>query len=160
MQQHDFFVGFWSSKPAVIRACSNLSDTGCSKKICQESGAHKTHFLDTFTWCLGGIGTCLFIDFLFLIVYDFRSLVGKAYYTYIVWSHEKKDSRFVLFYYFKMLQFSCFILFITILTVLIVTIFKADRYLNNFQEHLFGILRMRKYQTSLQNFFPTWNRGC
>ena len=33
--------------------------------------------------------------------------------------------------------------------------FKTDRYLNNFQEHLFGILRLRKYQTSLQNFFPT-----
>ena len=26
---------------------------------------------------------------------------------------------------------------------------------NNFQEHLFEILRLRKYQTSLQNFFPT-----
>ena len=25
-------------------------------------------------------------------------------------------------------------------------------YLNNFQEHLFGLLRLRKYQTSLQNF--------
>ena len=33
--------------------------------------------------------------------------------------------------------------------------FKTDRYLNNFQEHLFGILRLRKCQTSLQNFFPT-----
>ena len=31
-----------------------------------ESGAHKTHFLDTFTLYLGGVGTCLFIDFLFL----------------------------------------------------------------------------------------------
>ena len=27
-----------------------------------------------------------------------------------------------------------------------------DRYLNNFQEQLFGILKLRKYQTSLQNF--------
>ena len=31
---------------------------------------------------------------------------------------------------------------------------KTDRYLNNFQEHLFGILRLRKYKMSLQNFFP------
>ena len=37
----------------------------------------------------------------------------------------------------------------------IITNFKTDRYLNNFQEHLFGILRLRKYQTSLQIFFPT-----
>ena len=38
---------------------------------------------------------------------------------------------------------------------LIKTNFKTDRYLNNFQKHLFEILRLRKYQTSLQNFFPT-----
>ena len=44
---------------------------------------------------------------------------------------------------------------ITIFTFLIITNFKTDRYLNNFQEHLFGILRLRKYQTSPQNFFPT-----
>ena len=37
-------------------------------------------------------------------------------------------------------------------TFLIITNFKTDRYLNNFQEHLPGILRLRKYQTSLQNF--------
>ena len=30
-------------------------------------------------------------------------------------------------------------------TFLIITNFKTDRYLNNFQEHLFGILRLRKY---------------
>ena len=42
-------------------------------------------------------------------------------------------------------------------TFLIITNFKTDRYLNNFQEHLFEILR--KYQTSLQNFFPTSERG-
>ena len=36
-----------------------------------------------------------------------------------------------------------------------ITNFKTDRYLNNFPEHLFGILRLRKYQTSLKNFFPT-----
>ena len=35
----------------------------------------------------------------------------------------------------------------------ITTNFKTDRYLNNFQEYLFGTLRLRKYKTSLQNFF-------
>ena len=40
---------------------------GVSKKML-ESGAHKTPFLDTSTSCLAGVGTCLFIDFLFLIV--------------------------------------------------------------------------------------------
>ena len=44
---------------------------------------------------------------------------------------------------------------ITIFTFFTITNFKTDRYLNNFKEHLFGILRLRKYQTSLQNFFPT-----
>ena len=39
------------------------------------------------------------------------------------------------------------------------TNFKTDRYLNNFQEHLFGILRLTKYQTSLQNFFPRENEA-
>ena len=39
------------------------------------------------------------------------------------------------------------------------TNFKTDRYLNNFQEHLFGILKLRKYQTSLQNFFPRENEA-
>ena len=34
-------------------------------------------------------------------------------------------------------------------------VLKTDRYLSNFQEHLYGMLRLRKYQTSLQNFFPT-----
>ena len=34
-----------------------------------------------------------------------------------------------------------------------------DRYLNNFQGQLFGILRLRKYQTSLQNFFPRENEA-
>ena len=37
------------------------------------------------------------------------------------------------------------------------TNFKTDRYLNNVQEQLFGILRLRKYQTSLRNFFPREN---
>ena len=32
------------------------------------------------------------------------------------------------------------------------TNFKTDKYLNKFQEDLSGILRLRKYQTSLQNF--------
>ena len=48
---------------------------------------------------------------------------------------------------------------IAIFTFLIITNFKTDRYLNNFQEHLFGILRLRKYQTSLQNSFPRENEA-
>ena len=44
-------------------------------------------------------------------------------------------------------------------TFLIITNFETDRYLNNFQEHLFGTLRLRKYQTSLQNFFPMSEQG-
>ena len=40
----------------------------------------------------------------------------------------------------------------TIFTFLIITNFKTDRYLNNFQEQLFGILRLRKYQTSKISF--------
>ena len=44
---------------------------------------------------------------------------------------------------------------IIINTFFIITNFKTYRYLNNFQEHLFRILRLRKYQTLLQNFFPT-----
>ena len=36
--------------------------------------------------------------------------------------------------------------------IFIITNFKRDRYLNNFQEHLLEILRLRKYQMSLQNF--------
>ena len=39
--------------------------------------------------------------------------------------------------------------------IFIIISFKTDRYLNNFQDHLFGIQRLRKYQASLQNFFPT-----
>ena len=38
-----------------------------------------------------------------------------------------------------------FNLFGTIFTFFIITNFKTDRYLNNFQEHLIGILRLRKY---------------
>ena len=49
-------------------------------------------------------------------------------------------------------------LIIAIFTFSIITNFKTDRYLNNFQEHLFGILRLRKYQTSLQNFFQVRTR--
>ena len=38
-------------------------------------------------------------------------------------------------------------------TFFIITNFKSDRYLNNFQKHLFGILRLRKYQLAfLLNF--------
>ena len=43
-------------------------------------------------------------------------------------------------------------------TFFIITNFKTDRYLHNFQEHLFGILRLRKYQKSLQNFFHVRTR--
>ena len=35
---------------------------------------------------------------------------------------------------------------------------KRDRYLNSFQQLLFGLLRLTKYQTSLQNFFPRETR--
>ena len=44
---------------------------------------------------------------------------------------------------------------IQIMTLRARTNFKTDRCLHNFQEHLFGLLRLRKYQTSLQNFFTT-----
>ena len=37
--------------------------------------------------------------------------------------------------------------------------FKTDRYLNNFQEHLFGLIRLRKYQTSIQKFFLRENEA-
>ena len=43
--------------------------------------------------------------------------------------------------------------------LLCITNFKTYRYLNNFQKHLFGILRLRKYHTSLQNFFPSENEA-
>ena len=48
---------------------------------------------------------------------------------------------------------------ITIFTFLIITNFKTDRYLNNFQEQLFGILRLRKYQMSLKISFPRENEA-
>ena len=48
---------------------------------------------------------------------------------------------------------------ITIFTFFIITNFKTERYLNNFQEHLVGILRLRKYQTSLQIFFARENEA-
>ena len=44
---------------------------------------------------------------------------------------------------------------ITIFTFSVITNFKTDRSLNNFEEHLFGLLRLKKNQTSLQNFFRT-----
>ena len=43
----------------------------------------------------------------------------------------------------------------SVFTFLIITNFKTDRYLSNFQEHSFELLRLKIYQTSLQNFFPT-----
>ena len=39
--------------------------------------------------------------------------------------------------------------------IFMITVFKTDTYLNNFQEHLVGILRLKKYQMPLQNVFPT-----
>ena len=50
----------------------------------------------------------------------------------------------------KLSQFSHF---------LFITNFRTDRYLNNFQEHLFGILKLRKYQTSFRNSFPRENEA-
>ena len=44
--------------------------------------------------------------------------------------------------------------------IFIVTNFKTDRYLNNFQEHLFGILRLRKYETHhFKISFPCGNEA-
>ena len=48
---------------------------------------------------------------------------------------------------------------ITIVTFFITTNFKTDRYLNNFQQHLFRLLRLRKYQTPLQTSFPRENEA-
>ena len=48
---------------------------------------------------------------------------------------------------------------ITVFTFFIITNFKIARHLNNFQEHFCGILRPRKYPTSLQNFFPRANEA-
>ena len=46
---------------------------------------------------------------------------------------------------------------IIIITFSIITNFKTDRYLNNFQEHLSGLLRLRKYQMSLQNLTKNYS---
>ena len=40
---------------------------------------------------------------------------------------------------------------------MIITNFTTDKYLNNFQEHLFGILRLRKYKRHLNISFPREN---
>ena len=42
---------------------------------------------------------------------------------------------------------------------MIITNFKTDRYLGNFQEHLFGILRLRKYQRHFKISFPRKNEA-
>ena len=42
----------------------------------------------------------------------------------------------------------------------IITNFKTDKYLNNFQEHLFGILRLRKYQTSIKHNLVEFKVHC
>ena len=47
---------------------------------------------------------------------------------------------------------------IIIVTFFIITNFKTDRYLNNFQQHLFGLLRLRKYQT-FKISFPRENEA-
>ena len=44
-------------------------------------------------------------------------------------------------------------------TFLVITNFETDRYLNSFQEHLFGLLRLRKYQRSLQISFTRENEA-
>ena len=48
---------------------------------------------------------------------------------------------------------------IIILTFSIITNFRTDSSLNNFQEHLFELLRLKKYQMSHQNFFPMLNKA-
>ena len=58
------------------------------------------------------------------------------------WGIFSKDEILVK-HWFKGLNYHNFTFFIIIN-------FKTDRYLNTFQEHLFGIPRLRKYQTSLQ----------
>ena len=42
---------------------------------------------------------------------------------------------------------------------LIITNLKTERYLNNFQEHLVGILRLRKYQSHFKISFPHQNEA-
>ena len=44
-------------------------------------------------------------------------------------------------------------------TFLIITNFKTDRYLNNFQEHLFGILRLRNTKHHFKISFPRENKA-
>ena len=44
-------------------------------------------------------------------------------------------------------------------TFFIIADLKTDRYLNKFEEHLFVIQRLRKYETSLQNFYPCENEA-
>ena len=46
-----------------------------------------------------------------------------------------------------------------IFTFSMISNFKIDKCLNNFQKHLFGLLRLRKYQTSLQIFIPLENEA-
>ena len=44
-------------------------------------------------------------------------------------------------------------------TFVIITNFKTYRYLNNFQEHSFGLLRLRKYQSHFKISFPCENEA-
>ena len=48
---------------------------------------------------------------------------------------------------------------VTIFTFFILTDFKTDRYLNNFKELLFGVLRLRKYETRFKISFPRENKA-
>ena len=41
--------------------------------------------------------------------------------------------------------------------IFIITNFKTDRYVNSFQERLFGILRLKKYQRHFKISFPSEN---
>ena len=43
--------------------------------------------------------------------------------------------------------------------ILIITNFKTDRYVNNFQEHLFGILRLRNTKSHFKISFPRENEA-
>ena len=48
---------------------------------------------------------------------------------------------------------------IAIFAFFIITNFKTDRYLNNFQEHLFGILRLRNTKNHFKISFPRENEA-
>ena len=92
-----------------------------------------------------------FVSFCISLIFRYCLLVEKKWW--------RLNISLALIWSLKNGSFSTSFKIITIFTFLIISNFKTDRYLNNFQEHLFGILRLRKYEMSLQNFFPTWERG-